>query len=102
MSIGGALYGYLASRQLTHGRDWSLGFVNVLESMLSPFKRKEPKLRVEKRFSRAAVRTDESFTLAKKNKQAKVDAILDKISRSGYDSLSKDEKDILFKASDGK
>lgn len=100
--IGGALYGYLASRQLTHGRDWSLGFVNALEGLLSPFRRKEPKLRVEKRFSRAAVRTDESFNLAKKNKQAKVDAILDKISRSGYDSLSKEEKDILFKASDGK
>jgi membrane associated rhomboid family serine protease len=31
--------------------------------------------------------------------QEEVDAILDKISKSGYDRLSKDEKDILFKAS---
>jgi hypothetical protein len=31
--------------------------------------------------------------------QARVDTILDKISRSGYDSLSKDEKDFLFRAS---
>ena len=31
--------------------------------------------------------------------QNKIDHILDKISKSGYDSLSKEEKDILFRAS---
>jgi len=36
--------------------------------------------------------------MSKNEKQIKVDAILDKISKSGYDSLSKDEKDFLFKA----
>ncbi|MEO8588710.1 MAG: rhomboid family intramembrane serine protease [Flavobacteriales bacterium] len=100
--IGGALYGYFASRQLTHGRDWSMAFVNFLEKLISPFKRRNPKLRVEKSFSKAAMRNDEAYNLAKRSKQAKVDSILDKISRSGYDSLSKDEKDILFKASDSK
>jgi len=30
--------------------------------------------------------------------QQKIDAILDKISDSGYESLTKEEKDILFKA----
>ena len=30
--------------------------------------------------------------------QQKIDVILDKISKSGYDSLTKQEKDILFKA----
>ena len=30
------------------------------------------------------------------NKQQVVDAILDKISRAGYESLSKEEKEILF------
>jgi hypothetical protein len=34
----------------------------------------------------------------KKNHQRKIDAILDKISKSGYESLSKAEKDFLFKA----
>ena len=33
------------------------------------------------------------------NEQEMVDKILDKISKSGYDSLSKEEKDILFRAS---
>ena len=32
-----------------------------------------------------------------KNKQTKIDIILDKISKSGYDSLSDEEKDYLFK-----
>ncbi|WP_369598094.1 DUF6576 domain-containing protein, partial [Mesonia mobilis] len=32
------------------------------------------------------------------NKQSKVDKILDKISKSGYESLSKAEKDFLFNA----
>ena len=32
------------------------------------------------------------------NNQKKVDIILDKISKSGYDSLSKEEKEFLFKA----
>jgi len=100
--IGGALYGYIASRQLTKGRDWSMAFVNALERLFSPFKRQGPKLRVEKRFSKAAVRNDEAYNAAKRSRQATVDAILDKISRSGYDSLSKDEKDVLFKAGDGK
>ena len=31
-------------------------------------------------------------------KQKKIDEILDKINRSGYDSLTKEEKDFLFKA----
>ena len=35
-----------------------------------------------------------------KPNQEEIDAILDKISQSGYDSLSKQEKDILFKASE--
>jgi hypothetical protein len=32
-------------------------------------------------------------------KQKKIDRILDKISKSGYESLSKEEKDFLFNAS---
>ena len=34
----------------------------------------------------------------KQAKQKRIDTILDKISKSGYESLSKEEKDFLFKA----
>jgi hypothetical protein len=41
-------------------------------------------------------RSDEEYQAYKKKKQAEIDAILDKISKSGYDSLTKKEKQILF------
>ncbi|MBL7951587.1 MAG: rhomboid family intramembrane serine protease [Flavobacteriales bacterium] len=100
--IGGALYGFLAAQQLKRGNDWSLGFVNFLEKLL-PFGKKRPsKLRVEKSFVGKTPKNDTDYNANKRAKQARVDTILDKISRSGYDSLSKEEKDFLFKASDGK
>lgn len=94
--IGGALYGFVAARQLTRGRDWSLRFVDLLDRLATPFRRRKgPRLRVEKRPT-GGVRHPSSTA---QQKQARIDAILDKISRSGYDSLSKEEKDLLFKAS---
>lgn len=41
-------------------------------------------------------RSDEDYNRHKKATQEQVDAILDKISKSGYDSLTKKEKKILF------
>jgi hypothetical protein len=97
--LGGALYGYLAARQLTKGNDWSLIFVSALEAIgrgLTP--RRGGRMKVAKRPSTSAASKPER-PAAKNDQQARVDAILDKISKSGYDSLSKDEKDFLFKAS---
>ena len=45
---------------------------------------------------------DEEFNVQKKYDEEVIDHILDKISKSGYDSLSKEEKEILFKASEKK
>ena len=95
--LGGAIYGYLAARQLRNGRDISLVFVRFLEKLMRPFGRGRSRLRVEKHFA-GRRRSDADFNAAKRDQQARVDAILDKISRSGYDSLSKEEKDLLFKA----
>ncbi|MCB0763766.1 MAG: rhomboid family intramembrane serine protease [Flavobacteriales bacterium] len=100
--IGGALYGLLAARQLARGKDMSLGFVNGLERITAGlFRKRGPKMRVEKRYTRSAAGSDAAYNASKKAHQARIDAILDKISRSGYDSLSKEEKDILFKAGTG-
>ena len=43
-----------------------------------------------------------SFTISNENDQDEVDVILDKISKSGYSSLTKEEKEKLFKLSDKK
>jgi len=99
--LGGALYGFLASTQLRRGRDWSLAFVGAFERMGSwAGRRNRARLRVEK-IDRQRVRVvkDTEFNAGKRAKEERVNAILDKISRSGYDSLSKEEKDFLFRAS---
>ena len=102
--LGGALYGFLAARQLQKGRDWSLGFVSSLERIGNWFNfSRRGRLRVEKRGrGKVHVMQDDAYAASKRERQAGIDSILDKISRSGYDSLSKEEKDILFRASNEK
>jgi len=96
--MGGALYGLFAAIQLRRGNDWSLRLVNALDSVWSRIKPgRRPRMRVEKPFTRSAKSNDDAFNKAKHDQQARIDSILDKISRSGYDSLSKEEKDMLFK-----
>ena len=99
--LGGALYGYLAAGQLKKGSDWSGGFVDLLERIGSVFSFKRgSKLRVAKSGrGRVTVAADTAWNASRKAKQERVDTILDKISRSGYDSLTKEEKDFLFRAS---
>ena len=96
--LGGALYGFLAARRLRQGTDWSGAFVDRLERMRRFFVRKRgPRMRVEKGpGSGGTRRSDADFNMARKQQQERIDAILDKISRSGYDSLSKAERDFLF------
>jgi hypothetical protein len=48
--------------------------------------------------SRRPVKDDE-YNYEKNLQQKKIDSILDKISRGGYDSLTKEEKEFLFKSS---
>jgi hypothetical protein len=43
--------------------------------------------------------SDEKYNDIKVTKQQRIDQILDKINKSGYESLSKEEKDFLYKAS---
>jgi len=99
--LGGALYGFWAARQLARGHDWSGGLAERLGRIRLPFagrKGKGPRLKVAKGAGRPqAQRSDADYNLAKKHRQEKIDAILDKISRSGYDSLTKAERDFLFK-----
>ena len=78
--IGGALMGFVFIKQLQNGND------------LSKILTKRSKLKVVKSTGSKSVKND--FT-----DQDTIDNILDKISKSGYESLSKTEKEQLFKAS---
>lgn len=78
--IGGAIMGFIFIKQLQNGND------------LSKLFQRKAKLKVVKNTSSKSSKNDFSD-------QALIDSILDKISKSGYDSLSKEEKEQLFKAS---
>ncbi len=97
--LGGAVLGYIHARQLLNGKDIGEGFSKILTSIGSLFKpgeRKSP-LKTVHRKNRTKS-TKSSIDYDKETRQKKIDAILDKISKSGYESLSKAEKDFLFKA----
>ncbi|MFN4234231.1 MAG: rhomboid family intramembrane serine protease [Bacteroidia bacterium] len=89
--IGGALYGFVFSKQLQKGRDIGSWFNTLLDSLANLNKPKS-KLKV-------AHKNVHNAQPSKKDKaeiQKRIDAILDKISQSGYESLSKEEKEMLF------
>jgi membrane associated rhomboid family serine protease len=95
--IGGALFGFIYIQQLKKGKDFTLGFsrfLDMLKSMLKPNK----KMKVVYK-NQGKTKTDQSYNNQKMDNQKKVDAILDKISKSGYESLTGEEKAILFDAS---
>jgi len=97
--LGGALYGYLYVVQLKKGNDWATGFYKVVNSLGSIFKR-SPRKRMKVTYKRR--KKSEKTNAKKAYDQKKIDAILDKISQSGYDSLTKEEKEILFRMSNKK
>ena len=76
--IGGALFGYIYIKQLNNGVDISKNLYQIINMIFA-------------------------MNIVKKNNikknQNKIDNILEKISKSGYSSLNKNEKEILFKAS---
>ena len=89
--LGGAVLGFFYARQLGEGRDIGSGFQNIWQSIF------------KKKYLKTVYRSPKNKSATSKNSgerinQKKIDSILDKISNSGYDSLSKEEKEYLFKA----
>ena len=81
--LGGAFMGFIYIKLLQNGKDWSSIFQK--KSKLKVVHNESPK--------------GGSKNAGSKVNQKEVDMILDKISKSGYHKLSKEEKETLFKAS---
>lgn len=95
--LGGAAYGFLWARQMKQGKNIGAWMERWLDRLANLFKGGgKTRMKVVKNQRRGG-KTDEEYIMEKRNNQARVDSILDKISKSGYDSLTKDEKDFLFK-----
>lgn len=99
--LGGAIIGMISIQNISS----SGNIINVSQSLWYSFlslfaKKNSSKMKVKKGGkSNARFKTDEEYNEDSKARQEQVDKILDKISRSGYESLSKKEKDFLFNQS---
>lgn len=99
--LGGAIIGILAAQNTTKSSNFIFKFEQLIYKFFSIFKKYSDKKSTFNNSNKSNVKfkSDEDFNLEKKNKQAKTDQILEKISKSGYESLSKAEKEFLFKQS---
>ncbi len=94
--LGGALVGFIYTKQLEKGNDIGRFFENIIAFFTSFFqpKKQKPLRTVYKKSNIKRKPTHKE----QNSHQQKIDGILDKISKSGYETLSKEEKDFLFKA----
>lgn len=99
--LGGALWGFLYISQVKKGKDWATWFDDLVASIGRLFNKK-PKMKVEyNRYKQKGntkkqpPRDDLDYNAQKINKQARLDAILDKIKEGGYECLSTEEKNFL-------
>ena len=94
--ISGAIFGFIYSKQLEKGNDIGQWFEMILDYFSTLFKpkKKSPFKAVYKTKNKRSTNSKE----VSKTKQRKIDDILDKISKSGYESLTQEEKDFLFRA----
>src|SRR5690554_3194674 len=98
--LGGAAFGILSIYNIDSKKN-VINFTRITVENLKASLKGKPKMKAHKGGKAAGKTTaqnlsDEEYNLNKKKKQAEIDAILDKISKSGYDSLTKKEKQILF------
>ena len=95
--IGGAFFGYFYIISLQHGHDIGKGFNRIIDFFVTIFKpRKKLKVTYKK------VATEYEYNKIKAEHQKRINNILEKISKGGYESLTKEEKETLFKESQKK
>lgn len=104
--IGGAILGLLSIQNvysnsniinITHRIDDHIR--KFFAVIFSPSKAAKMKVKKGGTTRSTQFKTDEDYNIEAKQKQERTDAILDKISKSGYDSLTKEEKNFLFNQS---
>jgi membrane associated rhomboid family serine protease len=98
--IGGALFGIAYASGLRKGYDFTISFNRLINKIGNLFSKteKSKNSRMKVAYKQAEANKAKASNVAK-NKQEIIDAILDKISKSGYDSLTKEEQETIFKMS---
>lgn len=96
--LGGALAGLWFAAGLSKGKDMTAWINKALDAIASLFnpKPRKPKMRVHYGTNR---KKDYDYNARKKTQSEEIDRILDKLKKSGYESLTMEEKKSLFDAS---
>lgn len=95
--LGGAIFGFVYATNLKKGKNIASWLERIVEWLKNIFgKRKRKVVKKERPL------TDEDFLHNRKVTQEKIDSILEKISRSGYGSLTNEEREMLFTFSNTK
>ena len=100
--LGGAVFGALFAWQYLRGKDLTKWFNNLIDKIVtilpSPSKTNGQKRNMRVVYNEnVREMSDSDFNRMKAENQKRMDEILDKISQSGYQSLTKEEKEFLFK-----
>lgn len=90
--LGGAFWGVIYILQLRRGIDPGKGINSLLSGLKNLF---TPKPKVKISYRKPV--DDIEYNRQKNQDKTRMNEILEKISKSGYDSLSKEEKEILFR-----
>ncbi|MDO4703477.1 rhomboid family intramembrane serine protease [Tannerella sp.] len=94
--IGGALWGMLFAFRFKQGKDLTVYLNRLIDRIVNLRKSRRPRMKVS--YGRRP-ETDQEYRARKQAESQALDAILDKLKRSGYESLSAEEKKALFDAS---
>ncbi|UUW09393.1 rhomboid family intramembrane serine protease [Flavobacterium plurextorum] len=97
--LAGAVFGFIFIKALQQGTDLSKIVSKVLDFFANLFRKSPttPFTKVHKNYKKPTEKVT-SRIVTKDKTQQQIDEILDKISQSGYDCLTKEEKEFLFKA----
>jgi membrane associated rhomboid family serine protease len=96
--LGGLLYALFFVGMYRKGKDPGKWVNNFLDWFVSLFKKRRRRMKVSYKKATPYM-TDMDYNREKAVEQEEIDKILDKIAKSGYDSLTKKEKEMLFKMS---
>jgi membrane associated rhomboid family serine protease len=92
--LGGAFFGIWFAARMQKGKDLTAPMNRLIDKIVNIGKRR-PKMHV----SYKRTETDADYNARKHKERVELDAILDKLKHSGYESLSSEEKKRLFDAS---
>lgn len=101
--LGGALAGLWFAASLDKGVDLTSWINKALDAFTSPFQKdtwkRKPKMKVHYGGNATGRERDYDYNARRKAQSEEVDRILEKLKKSGYDSLTTEEKKSLFDAS---